>query len=187
MSFPARLHSFISSISPPVIHRSIPIRSCLCDLPPSTDLSSISSLQSSSRMVHVSGIFMFIATIAIASALPTNETSGLEILVAPVQWYQGSLNFQDRNETTDGSCGSTQVSSGYLTGEQCTNLHTIGMGIQQDAVRDCVFKFWSGSTACGADSSAVEIAVPRGSGITCINTGVLDGGKWYRASGIYSC
>lgn len=106
---------------------------------------------------------------------------------ASVDWYQGSLSFGGTYAQTNSTCGSVKVSSGTLTPGTCTELYTYGMGIHQSPYRSCTFKLWTGTSTCNGGKASTEISVPQGSGTTCINTGDLDGGKFYPASGIYTC
>lgn len=114
-----------------------------------------------------------------ARANPSHSTTS-------VTWYQSPLYFAGKSETMDTSCGFA-VSSGTMKHEVCTKLYTLAMGVQQSPHKDCKFKMWTGSTTCEGSDKWTEIVVPKGNGTTCMDTGVLDGGKFTKASGIWSC
>ena len=100
---------------------------------------------------------------------------------------QGTMNFNGQSANMASSCGMVNVASGSLNEDSCTNLYTLGMGVPQRSDKQCTFKMWTGVSTCDGDGSVAEIVIPQGNATTCINTGVEDGGKWYKASGIYSC
>lgn len=59
------------------------------------------------------------------------------------------------------------------------------------AAEDCTFSLFKGVTDCsGGAAQTVELkAVEQGAQATgtCVQTGVMDGGKWYHGSGWLSC
>ncbi|KAF2220488.1 hypothetical protein BDZ85DRAFT_251816 [Elsinoe ampelina] len=125
------------------------------------------------------------ASISLSAAAPTAYTTGPP--TAAVDWYQGQLSFEgDYLSTTAGSCG-IKVASGSLTGDVCNNFKVLGLGIHQRADKTCKLKMWKDVTTCDGDGSWIEIVIPKGNQTTCIRTGVLDGGRFYKASGVYSC
>jgi len=101
--------------------------------------------------------------------------------------YKRQLSFGGTFAQTDSTCGSVKVSSGTLTLNTCTELYTYGMGIHQSQYRSCTLKLWKDAKTCGDDGSSTQIVVPQGNGTTCINTGDLDGGKFFSAFGILNC
>lgn len=123
-----------------------------------------------------------------SSAMPVNSAdSDIQAATAPVDWYQGSLTFSGTSAeiSSSGSCG-TKVSSGTMTAGTCQKLYTYGFGLHHNADQACSYRLWKGVTDCSG-TEYTDIPIPAGSDVTCINDGVLDGGRWYLASGIYSC
>ena len=54
----------------------------------------------------------------------------------------------------------------------------------------CSFTLFTGSTSCSFGSGTTEtigFPIPAGNGTVCVNVGVLDGGKFQKASGVWSC
>lgn len=141
------------------------------------------------KLLGLSLLFALLYTVCQASPfskhqMETRKNESYE-LTTSVTWYQPPLYFTGQYETMSTTCGLA-VSSGNMTHGGCTELFTDAMGIEQHPKRDCVFKMWTDTTTC-AGSQSTEIVVPKGSGSTCINTGVLDGGKFTTASGKWSC
>ncbi|KAK7700622.1 hypothetical protein SLS64_010766 [Diaporthe eres] len=135
--------------------------------------------------------FSTILNLAVAasfsSAMPVDSaTSDDPAATAPVDWYQGVVTFSGTSADIDasGSCG-TKVSSGTLTAGGCQKLFTYAFGIHHTD-KTCNYRLWKGKTDCSGDAYT-DIPIPAGSDVTCINDGVLDGGRFYLASGIYSC
>lgn len=123
-----------------------------------------------------------------SSAMPVDSTgSDVQAATAPVDWYQGVVTFPGTSAviSTSGSCG-TKVSSGTMTAGGCQKLFTYAFGLHHNPEQTCNYRLWKGNTACSG-TDYTDIPIPAGSDVTCINDGVLDGGKFYLASGIYSC
>jgi len=142
----------------------------------------MASLWSTTALLLASASMVAATPVAMPRACqltPVNSTS--------VAWYQGSMSFTGQSSNQNTACGQIEVSSGSMATSTCTNLYTAGMGIPQRSDRTCVFKLWEGDSTCASNSSWTEIVIPKGSETTCINTGVLDGGVHYKASGIYTC
>ncbi|KAF2157250.1 hypothetical protein K461DRAFT_289585 [Myriangium duriaei CBS 260.36] len=133
---------------------------------------------------------LFLAAAAgLSAAMPTKETHKkvTEPQTTPADFFQGPLVFSGLSlNSTEGSCG-TKVASGTITEGACNDLHTLSIGIHQRADKQCTFTMWTGTHTCDGAGKSEEIIIPSGTDSTCINTGVLDGGKWYVASGIYKC
>lgn len=122
-----------------------------------------------------------------SSAMPVDSaTSDAPAATAPVDWYQGSVTFSGTSAVIDASglC-ATKVSSGTLTAGGCQKLFTYAFGVHHTD-NTCNYRLWKGKTDCSGDDYT-DIPIPAGSDVTCINDGVLDGGRFYLASGIYSC
>lgn len=90
-----------------------------------------------------------------------------------------------------GACG---VSVGHGTIQQgtCNVLLTAAIGLQQTEYGSCSFTLFSGSPSCdpgpnGTNAVTRVVAIPNGEGTTCVGTGVLDGGKFQKASGSWVC
>jgi hypothetical protein len=80
--------------------------------------------------------------------------------------------------------------SGLGQSLRCTALTNSGIGIEQQARGSCSFTLYAGTEHCDVlsdGSNKHEIAIPTGDEITCISTGVLDGGRFQRASGVWAC
>jgi hypothetical protein len=108
-----------------------------------------------------------------AAKPPTNTT---------ITFYTGGSS----NKCGD---GAFNIGQGNLTAGECKNLFNSAFSIPYDANFACTFTLWQGSTSCGQGSTGkVVTKIPKGtSGSACIDTGVVDGGKWYHGSGIWKC
>lgn len=100
-------------------------------------------------------------------ALPPNSTS--------VTYYQGTV--------TPSSCGIA-VSSGNLTRGTCYRMYTNSIGVKQVAGHGCEFRLWEGE---GCKGGYKKCEVQKGNGSTCVDVGVLDGGRYDVVSGMWSC
>ena len=133
----------------------------------------------------ISSLLVLAASVCLSSAAPMTSTTIPPTAV--VDRYQGMLSFEgDYLTSTDGSCG-IKVASGSLTGDVCSNFKVLGLGIRQQPDKACKLKMWKDVTTCGGDGAWIEVVIPKGNETTCIRTGVLDGGRFYKASGVYSC
>ncbi|KAI3393151.1 hypothetical protein diail_4676 [Diaporthe ilicicola] len=104
-----------------------------------------------------------------------------------VDWYQGVATFSGTSAVISQSetC-ATKVSNGTMTADGCHKLSTYAFGLYHNADLSCNYRLWRGITDCSGTDYA-DIPIPSGSDVTCINDGVLDGGRFYLASGIYTC
>ncbi|KKY33152.1 hypothetical protein UCDDA912_g06886 [Diaporthe ampelina] len=120
-----------------------------------------------------------------SSAMPV-DSSVSDTPTAPVDWYQGVATFTGTSAVIDasGSC-ATKVSSGTMTAGGCQKLSTYAFGLHHTD-RACNYRLWTGNDDCSGDDYT-DIPIPADSNVTCVNDGVLDGGRFYHASGIYSC
>lgn len=109
------------------------------------------------------------------SGVSYNETN-----TATVTWYQPPLQFGPT------ACGMS-VGSMTMTSGICMDLYTDALGVAQHSNQDCMFTMWPDVTDCTGDRGWTEYMIERGNGTVCVETGVLDGGTWTHASGIYSC
>lgn len=100
-------------------------------------------------------------------------------------WYQAPLWFST-SASTNASCGWT-ISSGILNTTQCYVLYTDALGLQQDEHHECMLKVWDGVSDCSGNDSWTSYAVPSGKDKTCVETGVLDGGKFQHKSCVLTC
>jgi hypothetical protein len=144
--------------------------------------------------MHFSGTLLSLAVAAatLSSAMPVDSANAqaqaqAQAATTPVDWYQGSPTFPGTSSviSADGSCG-TKVSSGTMTAGGCQKLFTYAFGLHHNPGQACNYRLWKGRTDCSGDNYQ-DIPIPADSNVTCINDGVLDGGMWYLASGIYSC
>lgn len=80
----------------------------------------------------------------------------------------------------------------------CTPLKHSAVSIGQIANGSCTFTLFAGSNTCdvlGRGSTGEykyrynrhEVVIPNGDQETCIGTGVVDGGRFSTASGIWAC
>lgn len=139
-------------------------------------------------MRFFSTAFGLVMAATLSSAMPVDSPSSeVQAATTPVDWYQGSLTFSGTSAVinSSGSCG-TKVSSGTMTAGACKKLLTYGFGLHHNPDQACNYRLWKGKTDCSG-TEFTDIPIPAGSDVTCINDGVLDGGMWYLASGIYSC
>lgn len=143
-----------------------------------------------------------------ALALPQTTTGGTHPLFpsnTTITFYQGvalapgvihrdltSTPVSDPLLARDlGECGIS-VSKGTIQQGTCRPLLTAGIGLQQTEYGSCSFTLYSGSTGCdpgpnGTNAVKRVVEIPNGAGTTCVGTGVLDGGKYQKASGIWVC
>ncbi|KAF2718964.1 hypothetical protein K431DRAFT_198073, partial [Polychaeton citri CBS 116435] len=85
------------------------------------------------------------------------------------------------------NCG-TWVASGNLTAATCNTLKTSGISIAALADRECTFTLYKGTASCSGDIESKEtIVIEKGGEGVCVPTGVLDGGVWQKASGMWTC
>lgn len=125
------------------------------------------------------------AAASAVTAFPTLTPAANVTAPVTISYFQGPVPFEGTSAMSfSGSCG-TKVSSGTIGGGTCYDQHTLAIGIPQTN-KDCKFTLYKGSHTCSAATPDV-IDIPAGEGVMCINTGVLDGGMWYVASGSYSC
>lgn len=139
-------------------------------------------------MRFFSTILNLAAAATLTSAMPVDPAvSDTTAATTPVDWYQGVVTFSGTSAVIDasGSCG-TKVSSGTMTAGGCQKLFTYAFGLHHNPDQACNYRLWTGKTDCSGDDYT-DIPIPAGSDVTCINDGVLDGGRFYLASGIYSC
>lgn len=130
-------------------------------------------------------INLIFASSAAALALPqTTGNSG-------VQPYPQSTNMTIYTGTQVGSANQV-VNCGYAIGKEeieslnCIVFKNQGIGIQQVQSGSCSFTIFHGSNACESDRVS-RYGVDNGNGVQCFETGVLDGGKYMHASGIWTC
>jgi hypothetical protein len=85
--------------------------------------------------------------------------------------------------------GAYNIGSGTLIAGECKNLVNSALSIPYDVNFACTFTLFQGSTTCGAGATGTVVTkIPKGAkGSACIDTGVLDGGKYYHGSGIWKC
>lgn len=123
-----------------------------------------------------------------SSAMPVDSAvSDAQAAITAADWYQGVVTFSGTSAVINasGSCG-TKVSSGTITAGGCQKLFTYAFGIHHNPDQVCNYRLWKAKTDCSGDDYT-DIPIPADSDVTCINDGVLDGGRFYLASGIYSC
>ncbi|KAK5119861.1 hypothetical protein LTR85_007187 [Meristemomyces frigidus] len=119
-----------------------------------------------------------------ASTLPLPQDGGGVFTPFPsnttITYCQGS--------TASDIC-SMSVGTGTLAAEVCTPLEWSGIGIAQSPNNSCSFTLFTGTTSCDSNATTEKTgyAVPRGEGVTCVDVGVLDGGRYQKASGVWSC
>lgn len=121
------------------------------------------------------------------SAMPVDSAVSDTPATTPVDWYQGSVTFSGTSAVIDasGTC-ATKVSSGTMTADGCHQLYTYAFGVHHNPDQACNYRLWKGKTDCSGDDYT-DIPIPADSDVTCINDGVLDGGRFYLASGMYTC
>ncbi|KAF7861377.1 hypothetical protein EAF04_007942 [Stromatinia cepivora] len=122
-------------------------------------------------------------TTILASPVPTPQTatSTCSTLTTKQDYYQG---YQSPTQ-----CG-INVASGNITSGSCVNILTQGIMLFP-ADKKCTYSLWKGVTDCSGEvTEKYDLGVKKegeeSKGV-CIGTGVMDGGKWYHASGFLSC
>ncbi|KEQ96086.1 hypothetical protein AUEXF2481DRAFT_39175 [Aureobasidium subglaciale EXF-2481] len=103
----------------------------------------------------------------------------------PVTWYQAPLAFSE-SLSTDTTCGWA-VSTGQLNTTRCYVLRTYALGLQQDAQHECNLKVWNTVSDCSGDGGWTMHAIPSGRSMSCVETGVLDGGNFQHKSAMLTC
>lgn len=127
---------------------------------------------------------------------PSNTTityyQGIALATEPIQRGVpvGQLSDPPKKRDT-GACGMS-VGSGTIQQGTCIDLYTAAIGLQQTEAGSCSFTLYPDVNGCdpgpnGTTDSKRVVAIPNGEGTTCVGTGVLDGGKFYKASGIWVC
>ncbi|KAL1862936.1 hypothetical protein Daus18300_008267 [Diaporthe australafricana] len=123
-----------------------------------------------------------------SSAIPVELVdSDAAVATAQVDWYQGVATFSGVSAviSPSGTC-ATKVSSGTITADGCKKLSTYAFGVHHNPDQACNYRLWTGVADCSG-TDYTDISIPAGTDVTCINDGVLDGGRWYLASGIFTC
>lgn len=76
----------------------------------------------------------------------------------------------------------------------CTSLISSSISIGQATNGSCTFTLFADTETCdifgvgdALGYNKHQIVIPNGQEETCIGTGVLDGGKFQKASGIWGC
>lgn len=128
-----------------------------------------------------------LATSAHSLAIPQPQDGGGVYAPFPLNtsmtYYQGS--------TSSDTC-AISVGTGMIAAETCTPLLWSAVGIAQSPNNTCSFTLFSGSTTCAdgngnLTSEKTVFQLERGEGVVCVDVGVLDGGKFQKASGMWSC
>ncbi|KAI5211115.1 hypothetical protein E4T38_01699 [Aureobasidium subglaciale] len=83
----------------------------------------------------------------------------------PVTWYQAPLAFSE-SLSTDTTCGWA-VSTGQLNTTRCY--------------------VWNTVSDCSGDGGWTMHAIPSGRSMSCVETGVLDGGNFQHKSAMLTC
>ncbi|GIZ47777.1 hypothetical protein CKM354_001086000 [Cercospora kikuchii] len=85
-------------------------------------------------------------------------------------------------------CG-IRTGEGVIKSMYCTPLTHSTISIGQVEKGICTLTLFTGSKNCEVVSGGQrrQISVPNGKEETCISTGVLDGGRYQKASGIWTC
>lgn len=111
---------------------------------------------------------------------PTNTT---------IAYYQGGAGTAG---TTDASFCAVAVAQGTLQSGFCQKLLVEAIALPRAVGADCSFTLWPGSQSCDGEERRV-VALPglkegeEEGQMMCVGTGVLDGGKWQHASGVWLC
>jgi hypothetical protein len=128
-------------------------------------------------MAHLT-LLISLLTTATALSLPQN-LARQSTNSTPVKYYQGG--------STDNGC-NIEVTTGSISANICNSITVYGLGIGQTSGINCTFALHQGSSTCDSGSSKVSnIIIPAGTGYSCITAGVEDGGKYQKASGVWSC
>ncbi|WPG98497.1 Hypothetical protein R9X50_00128800 [Acrodontium crateriforme] len=136
-----------------------------------------------------SSIFTVLASITSTLALPqliTRNTNYTLPTSTSVGYYQGS--------TSAGMNCFIEVSTGILQAGQCNLISVNAFSISRAPNNNCTFTLFAGTSSCDPSkpeltSSVKTLSFPidAGNGTQCIETGVQDGGKFQKASGIWAC
>ena len=99
---------------------------------------------------------------------------------ASIIYYQGG--------SESAPCGGFAVATGALLPNTCHAIKTYGISIAQSSTKNCTHTLFSGAPDCGNNTSIVtRVPIPAGNDSVCLEGGILDGGKFEHASGIWSC
>jgi hypothetical protein len=142
-------------------------------------------------MVHfITSVVMLAATV-LAAPHPQPEQTAAD--AAAPKPYKGNTTINyfvgqaGGAGSTDAQYCSMDVANGTLQQKVCNTFTTSSVGIAHVPGYDCSLTFFSNDAKCGGTNNQKVIALPKGNGTTCVGTGVLDGGKYYHGSGIWSC
>ncbi|KAF7890102.1 uncharacterized protein EAF02_002517 [Botrytis sinoallii] len=136
-------------------------------------------------MLYTTILPLTLLTAVLASPVPvpasTSPVSTCSTLTTKLDYYQG---YQSPSQ-----CG-INVFSGNITAGVCVNILTQGIMLFP-ADTACTYSIWKGVTDCsGGVTQTFDLGVAQ-QGVqsvgTCVGTGVMDGGRFYHASGFLSC
>lgn len=139
-----------------------------------------------------------IALASTATSLAVPQTTGPSGDQSPyatstnITYYQGvtastGTSIQSSYSSHANDCG-TYVAAGTIQAGICTKFTTQGVGIWGSSNGSCSLTLYKGSDSCGADATKEVVSVQNGEDeVTCVATGVMDGGMWYHGSGIWTC
>lgn len=138
------------------------------------------------------------AFISTATSLAVPQTTGGSSDQSPyatstnITYYQGvtastGASFESTYSSHANDCG-VYVAAGTIQSGVCTKFATQGVGIWGTSDGSCSLTLFRGSDSCGADATKEVVSVANGDDeVTCVATGVMDGGKYYHGSGIWTC
>lgn len=112
-----------------------------------------------------------------------------------ITYYQGTIMTSGPGFTSaevsaldDGisSCG-TKVGSGIIQANYCRQFFTESVAIGGTVNGSCSLTLWSQAADCTGGQKKVIPILNGEDYATCVPTGVLDGGMFLKASGIWAC
>ncbi|KAF2211861.1 hypothetical protein CERZMDRAFT_106208 [Cercospora zeae-maydis SCOH1-5] len=154
------------------------------------------------KMLHVLAVAVYLATPATALALPQITTGPPGTYPQPFAQNTTLGFFSGKSFDAGTKMGSVSADTitdldgcGIRTGEgviksmYCTPMTHSTISIGQVAGGICTFTLFSGSKSCEVVGGGQrrQMPIPNGDEETCISTGVLDGGRFQKASGIWAC
>lgn len=137
-----------------------------------------------------------LATAALSLAVPqTTGPSGGQPPYATstnITFYQGvsassGSIFTSSPSSHANDCG-IWVASDVIEANVCRKFTTQGVGIWGSKNGSCSLTLFKGSDSCGEDAEKSVFVVEDGEeNVTCVATGVMDGGLHYKGSGVWGC
>ncbi|KAF2170973.1 hypothetical protein M409DRAFT_18943 [Zasmidium cellare ATCC 36951] len=143
-------------------------------------------------------LLSLLALTSTATSLTIRQTTGPSGGSSPyatstnITYYQGVTastgSIHQSSYTADANDCGQYVFAGTIQAGVCTKFTTQGVGIWGSENGSCSLTLYRGSDSCGEDAEKEVVAVGNGDDeVTCVATGVMDGGLHYHGSGVWVC